>query len=390
MSAIDNKYAQLGGPSGFLGKPTSPETALLTVPFGSYRHYEHGSIYWNSLSGAYEVHGLIQAKWAALGWEKSFLGYPKSDESDSGNGAKGRYNMFQFGAITWKSGAKEAFEQHGEIRSKYCQLGCEAGVLGFATTDETLTPDLKGRYNHFENGSIYWKSTISAHEVHGPIHQYWSNNGWEKNPDLGYPISDVLPAHPGSNSFFSDFENGVVYVKEGLTNATSLLKFTIADASETAAQVIAEINKAIVKALTSNPRVYITSGPTFTGVSDYHWDGATVHNRLYQVHVEIGLDISGVPDPSSVFDFGIEIHFDRTKGTIWAALHNWHVDTFVPWPTSWGVTADTINNDYHKVLDPLIGAPQNSKTVPAGFHLLSAKVMLNGDLNIYMQPLLDK
>ena len=387
MSAIDTKYTQLGGPPGFLGTPTAPE-APCPDGAGRYRHFERGSIYWHPLTGAHEVHGRIRAKWAKLGWERSVLGYPKTDEADSGGGAQGRFNLFQGGAITWKQGASEAFETHGAIRSKFGQMGWEGGFLGFPTTDETPTPDGVGRFHHFDAGSVYWKPSLSAHEVHGLIRQYWASHGWEKSPDLGYPLSDETPTYPGSKHQFSDFENGVVYWKDGAATAGSLTKFPVG--SQPAAQVVSQINGPIATALQSNARVYIKSGPSLAGVTDYSWDGAQVHNRLYRIHVDVGIDVSGVPDPTSSLDFGIEIAFDRGQGAVWASLHHATFSTHVPWPTSMGVSASDINAQYQAVLDPMIGVPQDTTTVPGGAHLLSAKVMPNGDLNLYLQPLLDK
>src|SRR5262245_55794350 len=117
MSAIDDKYATLGGPKSFLGVPVGPET---TAPdgVGRFRHYQGGSIYWTQQTGAYEVHGLIREKWAALAWERGFLGYP--------------------------------------------------------LTDETATPDGSGRFNHFQRGSIYWTPQTGAHEIHGSIRDMWA------------------------------------------------------------------------------------------------------------------------------------------------------------------------------------------------------------------------
>jgi uncharacterized protein with LGFP repeats len=387
MSDIDTKYAALGGSSGFLG---APETTEATCPdgVGRYRHYHGGSIYWHPLTGAHEVHGLIRAKWAKLGWERSFLGYPKTDESDSGGGAKGRFNLFQGGAITWKQGAKEAFETHGAIRGKFGQMGWEAGFLGFPTTDETHTPDGVGRFNHFEGGSVYWKPSISAHEVHGLIRQFWASHGWERNAELGYPVSDETPTHAGSQHRFSDFENGVLYWKHGSAEAVPLTKFPIG--SQSADQVVSQINGMVTSALKSNSRVYIKSGPALAEVTDYSWDGSRVRNRLYRIHVDVGIDISGVPDPTSNLDFWIEIAFDRGKGTVWASLHHATFHTHVPWPTSMGVSASEINAQYKAVLDPMVGVPQGTQKVPEGAHLLSAKVMPTGDLNVYLQPLLDK
>lgn len=388
MTAIDDKHVQLGGVNGFLGAPEGSEKSC-PDGVGRYRHYAHGSIYWHPLTGAHEVHGLIRSKWAKLGWERSPLGYPKSDESTSAGGAKGRFSLFQGGAITWKQGAKEAFETHGAIRSTFGQMGWESGFLGFPTTDETKTPDGVGRFNHFEGGSIYWKPTISAHEVHGLIRGYWAAHGWETNPDLGYPISHELPTHGSSPHRFSDFENGVLYWKSGSGGAVPLSKFVIGNASRTAAEVFAPMKDVISKKLKENSRVYIKSGPTLVGVSDYSWTGGRVRNRLYRVHVDVGIDVSGVPDPTSSLDFRLEIGFDRAKGTIWASLFDAKFHTHVPWPTSMGVSAEEINAEYKKALDPLVGVPQNTETLPDSMHLLSAKVMANGDLNIYVQPLLD-
>src|SRR5205823_4408854 len=90
---IGDKYAQLGGAGGFLGTPTIPET---TAPdgIGKFRHYQHGSIYWHPETGAREVHGLIRQRWAQLGWEQSYLGYPITDEIDLVDGS-GRVSAVQ-------------------------------------------------------------------------------------------------------------------------------------------------------------------------------------------------------------------------------------------------------------------------------------------------------
>jgi hypothetical protein len=89
-----------------------------------------------------------------------------------------------------------AFEVHGAIREKYLALGAEASILGYPRTDETGTPDGIGRFNHFQSGSIYWTPGTSAYEVHGLIRDLWASLGWERNPQLGYPISDELIPDP--------------------------------------------------------------------------------------------------------------------------------------------------------------------------------------------------
>lgn len=383
MSVIDSKYQSLGGQEGFLGKPTSGETSC-PDGVGRYRHYEHGSIYWHPYTGAHEIHGLIRAKWASLGWEKSFLGYPKTDESPSPIGG-GKYSQFQGGTILWFPPSKEAFEVHGAIRSKWGSLGWESGFLGFPITDETKTPDGIGRFNHFQHGSVYWKPSISAHEVHGLIKKYWADNGWEKNSDLGYPISDELSTEAEGKNRCNDFENGVVYWKYGEKKASALSKVTFGGASQTAAQVLAKISAIIKPKLEAQERVYIKGGPSLVLVEDYYYDGK-VHNRRYKIHTSLGIDISAVPDPTSNLDIWIEIEYHKPSREVRAFVQWWHLHTHVPWPTSMAVSASEINDKFKPVLNAAMGERHTVGKAPEGINILSTKVMPNGDLNIYMEP----
>ncbi|MGH9222239.1 MAG: LGFP repeat-containing protein [Acidimicrobiales bacterium] len=156
MSAIDDKYAQLGGPGGWVGPPDDEGagSAEMALPNGGrVRDYRNASIYWHPRTGAHEVHGAIRVKWAQLGGNGGFLGYPM--------------------------------------------------------TDETGTPDGRGRFNHFEGGSIYWTPETNAHEVHGDIRQRWSEMGWERSR-LGYPTSDERDSNvPGGR--FSRFQGGSIF-----------------------------------------------------------------------------------------------------------------------------------------------------------------------------------
>jgi hypothetical protein len=193
MTPLDDKYQQLGGSSGFLGAPATEE---LVCPdgVGHFRHFQGGSIYWTPGTGAWEVHGAIRAKWESLGWELSFLGYPLTDECTTPDGV-GRYNHFQAGSIYWTPDTG-AWEAHGAIRDKWASLGWETSFLGYPLTDECTTPDGVGRYNHFQGGSIYWTADTGACEVHGAIRAKWESLGWERS-FLGYPITDECTTPDG-------------------------------------------------------------------------------------------------------------------------------------------------------------------------------------------------
>lgn len=76
--AIYAKWQAAGGMDGFLGAPTSPESA----GEGSTRYatFVNGAIYWSPESGAAPVTGQLYQAWASLGYERGALGLPTSGE----------------------------------------------------------------------------------------------------------------------------------------------------------------------------------------------------------------------------------------------------------------------------------------------------------------------
>ena len=248
---ITEKFNELGGASGPLGTTIG---AILPAKNknGFVRPFKDGLITWHPDVGVHAIHGPIRAKWLELGGEDGFLGFPTSDVTTGTDvNQLGTFAHFQGGSIYWtpvhtfpqmttavtKAGelASEAFvmksdlsanfatarmiatginlgditgavivaessagafEVHGAIREKYLAMGAEASILGYPRTDETGTPDGIGRFNHFQSGSIYWTPGTGAQEVHGLIRDFWATNGWERNPQLGYPVTDELIPDP--------------------------------------------------------------------------------------------------------------------------------------------------------------------------------------------------
>ncbi|HEY1636123.1 MAG TPA: endo-1,4-beta-xylanase [Acidimicrobiales bacterium] len=204
--ALLAKYQALGGPSGFLGYPTTDETPT-PDGVGRFNHFANdGSIYWSPNTGAWSIHGAIRAKWASMGWEQGVLGYPTTDETGTSDGV-GRFNHFSTaGSIYWTPNTG-AWSIHGRIRDKYQALGGPSSVLGYPVTDENGTPDGVGRFNHFSNsGSIYWTPNTGAWSIHGRIRDKWASMGWERSC-LRYPVSDEF-AIPGGRQ--SNLQQGVI------------------------------------------------------------------------------------------------------------------------------------------------------------------------------------
>jgi len=246
-SVIDQRYEELGGPTGFLGAPISVEQPAARAPgrvriyehgaiyhtvadlkagfglstqtyevhgpiwdrfqaigadgvfglpqtdqlpcidgTGAFNHFERCSIFWHPTTGAHEVYGWIRDKWRDFGWERGPLGYPTTGETSCIDG-RGRFNHFQYGAI-FSHPDVGAHEVQGEIGAKWSELASERGVLGYPTTDESHCIDGRGRFNHFEHGSIFWHPNTHAHEVHGAIRDRWAALEWERGY-LGYPVS---------------------------------------------------------------------------------------------------------------------------------------------------------------------------------------------------------
>jgi hypothetical protein len=158
-AAIAAKHQALGGDAGWLGAPVGNATVCPDGQ-GWFRHFRNGSIYWAPGVGAYEVHGAIRDQWAAMGWERSGIGYPTSDELDVGDG-RGRVSHFQRGSIYWTP-QTWAHEIYGMIRNKWLALGGPASFLGYPTTGERDLPNGRGRYNDFERGQIAWSPAGGA------------------------------------------------------------------------------------------------------------------------------------------------------------------------------------------------------------------------------------
>lgn len=180
------KYAQAGYEKSVLGYPITNEVKIRDN--GTYQRFQKGNIYHTPKYGSKLVYGAIFNKWGDLKYENGPLGYPITDELVTKD-EKGRYNEFEFGTLYWSANTG-AHEVHGLIQKAFDKAG-GLEKLGFPTTDERETPDKSGMYNHFENGSIYWKKgRPEAIIVPDWVINVWSQLGWEQGK-LGYPVGPV-------------------------------------------------------------------------------------------------------------------------------------------------------------------------------------------------------
>lgn len=150
--------AQLGG------APGAEVSGLEPAGAGDRIRYQDGTIY--AIPGADPawVHGAIEARYDSFGGGSGWLGLPRTDELGTPDG-RGRYNHFEHGSIYWTP-TTGAFEVHGAIRDKWSELGWETSFLGCPLSDESAAPAGAGRVNVFEGGSVFWTPAAGAFELH--------------------------------------------------------------------------------------------------------------------------------------------------------------------------------------------------------------------------------
>jgi hypothetical protein len=149
------------------------------------------------------VHGAIRAKWAELGWERSPVGYPVSDETVAPDGF-GRYNHFSNGGSIYWTPATGANVVWGDIRKRWEALGWERSYLGYPTSDEVDFPE-GGRANSFEHGGIYWWADLGAIDLRGVIVHYtglhcFGETDWDQGSGSDEPYVIVSVTTPTSAS----------------------------------------------------------------------------------------------------------------------------------------------------------------------------------------------
>ncbi len=162
MGRIRDKWQAMGWELGVLGYPTTDETATPDGA-GRFNHFSKaGSIYWTPQTDAHAIYGQIRIRWAALDWERG-LGYPTTDETGTPDGI-GRFNHFTKGASIYYTVATGAHNVNGEIRKRWAALGWERSYLRYPTSNEYLFG--AGWRSDFQGGYITYTASAGAVDRH--------------------------------------------------------------------------------------------------------------------------------------------------------------------------------------------------------------------------------
>ncbi|MGI9164455.1 MAG: LGFP repeat-containing protein, partial [Mycobacterium sp.] len=137
VSAINDRFAAFGGEGSLLGAPVGD---AVDVPGGAERPYAGGAIYYSKDTGAHVMYGAILERYQALGGPAgSGLGFPKNDESDTGDGT-GRFNDFSApeGASMYWTPQWGASVIKGRVLEAWRQSGGVTGPFGYPSADTTV------------------------------------------------------------------------------------------------------------------------------------------------------------------------------------------------------------------------------------------------------------
>ncbi|HEY7124046.1 MAG TPA: hypothetical protein VH540_08870, partial [Ktedonobacterales bacterium] len=222
--AFDTVWEATGGATGPLGVSTD---SWHSIPGGQAQDFQHGSIYWSSATGTYEVQGAIYNEYVkVMGGPTGALNFPTSNEQNAYNGngnVIGRENAFRGtgctannqGSIILYSSSTGAHMVIGCIYQKYVALGGTTSLLGLPTSDEQAITNssgtVLGHASYFQGtvcgsggggGGIFDAAGAGIHEVHGCIYQVYLVSLGGPNGVLSFPTSDEMGIANGRVSYF--------------------------------------------------------------------------------------------------------------------------------------------------------------------------------------------
>jgi len=161
--AIAAHYRALGGPAGLLSFPVSDELAVRDRigRVSLFAGADGAAVFFTVRTGAYSVHGAILEHYLKIGGPLGVLGYPVSDERGTTDRV-GRFSVFAAGIMFWtpRTGAHEV---HGAILGRYAKLGYERSRLSYPVTDEYAVTG--GRRSDFAGGTIVYRYTTRTTTV---------------------------------------------------------------------------------------------------------------------------------------------------------------------------------------------------------------------------------
>lgn len=211
-SALQQRYAVLGGPSGPLGWPTGEETCAGSSCSISF---EKGLLGWTPASGVRQVGATVLPAYRSAGGMSGWLGAPTGNYLQVGDRSA---QEFQNGIVYVTPTATSLLRRGSAITQRYIQSGSQNSVFGWPTGSEkcgtaTCSTD-------FEKGTIAWSASAGVHSNQGEFTAAHAESGGALG-ELGVPISPIA-SYSGGRA--QNYERGYVYHQNGAAAAYALRK----------------------------------------------------------------------------------------------------------------------------------------------------------------------
>jgi len=173
-----------------------------------------GASVYRSKYGAYPTWGKIGRCYERLGGTSGRLGFPTSPEQQatSPQGTVGQFQRFEDNASVYCSGYG-AHPIWGGIGRCYEDFGGTSGSLGFPTSSESdasRSPQgTTGWVQHFEGGDMYWTEEYDGVPVRELVLTLFEKSGGSGGK-FGFPKLPAIPDPVHSDHYTQEFEGGVI------------------------------------------------------------------------------------------------------------------------------------------------------------------------------------
>lgn len=353
---------------------------------------------------------LIRAGQAIDDKAQGLGGLPGADQGglEAVPGVAGGYRQRYAGCAIYWSDATGAHEVHGEIQRKYEAVNGPVR-LGLPTTDETGTPDGRGRFNHFaKNASIYWTPTTGPFWIAGAVRFRWASLGFERSA-LGYPVVDQqvmsgLYPQDDVDIEWIKFESGMIAADHGnaqVALAASATPRQLADAFYTMVErnMHSESFEIGFISVTARPGLF---GVDILGIEPGVYNFWSTSPRTLHLKVRGFVSLPVVPDPS--WEVELKVQFSAVWPTqlfgaptvktlvarlVWSRIH---VEGVFP-----ETIASSIGTSIHDTFSATPSGEMVVADLPTGenqrgrgsLDLLDAALMQDGTLNVFVNPIPD-
>ena len=215
--SIAAKYESLGGPA--FGKVTQKEFDVWHLSSGACICYN------SEKNASYEIHGAIYEKWIKLGGTNWSI--PTTDETPADDKV-GRFNLFERGTSIFWHPSTGAYSVYGSIFQHWVNLGRERSYLGYPTSDETAFPE-GGRANTFQHGGIYWWGDTGPIDLRDVVIAYkgihcFGETDWDQGSQEDEPYVILSYASPERAGTIRSQVYGDVDAKETVTDFLELYR----------------------------------------------------------------------------------------------------------------------------------------------------------------------